>query len=98
VLAAALLVLACADPWSVDGAPRVAPDEQYKTGGGFQYRVYVWRCHEGQRTLVYQGCSEYLGCDDPLIERAACDAGYTPKERELAQKEREPLGAAYRWP
>src|SRR5687768_159851 len=97
-------------PSEVPGAPTRPPDEAYETGGGFAYRVLVWKCDaRHERVVMYQACGEGLtGCDDWQVSRTLCPAGdaaardavRTPFEEQQAERlarERGPIPEGHGW-
>lgn len=73
----------CEDPWEAYPTEE-APDRSCRTGSVEGYDVYIWKCRDDQREVVYRYSAE-MSCDEPEKETVSCGER-TPIEEELGDK------------
>ena len=97
LLALGLLLTGCEpDPWQ-SFPLSVEPDQQCRTGTEQGYDVYLWHCHQGQRTAIFRRCSALFGCNSTQRQTVRCGSA-TPIERELKLSDHcDPVPATLRW-
>jgi hypothetical protein len=96
---AILLALSCGgSPWSVSGAPKSPPDEQFRTGVEVGEDVYVWHCYEGKRVVVTQTSSACFGARSPELASGACGAPLTSEARYNDAQRKAGVPDSMRWP
>lgn len=98
-----LALVACSGaPWTVADAPRVPPDEQFRTGVEAGHDVYIWNCYEGKRVMITQFGSACFGTRAPQIERGPCGTPLPGEAHFPADHYREAgaagMPAAQHWP
>lgn len=92
------LLLACgADPWKRKDAPKVPPDEQYRTGTEVGGDYWIWHCYEGHRVMISQSSSAFFGASGQRLERGPCDVPF-PEEERAKQRGRSGMYGSMRWP
>lgn len=100
LIAIAMLgVAACSnEPWKASDAPKVPPDEQFRTGHEVGYDAWIWHCYEGKRVVITQAGSALLGTSRAKTSRGPCgtplptEADFPPPER------RGEIPDGVRWP
>lgn len=96
-LALAAGVVACSnDPWKAKDAPKVPPDEQFRTGVEVGYDAWIWHCYEGHRIVITQSGSAFFGASAPKTNRGACGAPLAVESDFPEHRGQIPDG--YRWP
>lgn len=92
------LLLACGgDPWKRKDAPKVPPDEQYRTGTEVGSDYWIWHCYEGHRVMIAQSSSAFFGASGQRLERGPCDVPF-PEEAEAKRRGRSGMYGSMRWP
>jgi hypothetical protein len=88
----------CPHPW--DKYPMsLKPDRACRTGSPSGYDVYLWKCVQQQKVVIYQFSGE-MSCQQPQKQTAACGE-LTAIEKELGAAVDEscrPVPDAMRWP
>jgi hypothetical protein len=84
--------------WTIPGAPRTAPDEQFRTGVESGYDAWVWHCYEGHRVVVTQASSACFGTRDAEMAKGPCGAPLAEESTFPPAERRDAIPDSLRWP
>jgi hypothetical protein len=94
-----LLLIACHDdPWTSQDAPKVRPDEEFRTGTEAGFDVWIWHCYEGQRIVIMQHGSAFFGAGRPQTTTGPCGAPLSVESKFPPSERQNEIPEGYRWP
>lgn len=73
-----ILLVGCGSkkPSTVDGAPKVPPDESYQVDSIGSKEGFLWTCTPStagtEHVHMWRSCGEMIGCGKWQLERGAC--------------------------
>ena len=92
-------LIACGrSPWAAPDAPKVPPDEQFRTGVEVGYDAWVWHCYAGKRVVITQSGSACFGTSAPRRSSGPCGAPLDAEQRFPKEGDRHDVPDGYRWP